>query len=50
MKNKQIEFDLTEAEEATAFANVCRSLNAAGVPYHTANSAEHVTIFIGDGY
>ena len=50
MKNKDIIFDLTESEEATAFASVCRSLNAAGVPYDLTNDAQHVTVRVGDGY
>ena len=50
MKNKQLEFDLTEADEAQAFANAVRCLNAAGVPWTTKNSGAFVEIFIGDGY
>ena len=43
-------FNLTEPEEAQAFANLCRCLNAAGVPYEFSNSGELVTLTVGNGY
>ena len=50
MKTKTIEFVLTDAEQASAFANTVRSLNEAGVPFYTNGDGHCVILTITDGY
>ena len=50
MKTKRLTFDLTVPEDAIAFANLCRSLNAACVDYGTFAISGIATVEISNGY
>ena len=50
--SRSLEFDLSKASQSQAFALLCASLNAAGVPFSLKQEQEinRVAIFIGEGF